>query len=170
MVNPETDILDAFATSEKKVRRRALLPWWIKTFTWIFLVFGALAPVGLIFGAFGAHFDLSLYGLKTNQPLSVLGLSIMAMFLLKGIAAFALWTEKNWAITIGQVDAVIGIAVCVFVMFVYPFIDDQSGFRFFFRLELLLLIPFLLRLRKIEREWDAATSAIPAVAGPPDSK
>lgn len=158
MASPETDILDAFATSEKKVRRRALLPWWIKTFAWIFLAFGALAPVGLIFGAFGVQFDLALYGLKTNQPFSSLGLCIMAMFILKGIAAFALWTEKNQAIIIGQIDAVVGIAVCVFVMVVYPFIDDQAGFRFFFRLELLLLIPFLVKLGKIKDEWNTATT------------
>ncbi len=155
MDSQETDILDSFATAEKKMRRRALLPWWIKTFTWIFLVFGAFAPIGLIFGAFGGQFDLALYGLKTSQPLTPLGLSIITIFIFKAITAFALWTEKNWAITIGQIDAVLGIVICIFVMFVYPFIDGQSGFRFFFRLELLLLIPFLLKLGKMRNDWEA---------------
>lgn len=139
----------------KKSRRRSLLPWWIKTFTWIFLIFGAMAPIGFMLGILGVKFQLALYGLETFFPTSFLGLLLTAIFLFKGVTAFGLWTEKNWAITFAQVDAVLGIIICVFVMLVYPFIDDYPGFMFRFRLEILILIPFLSKLSKIKNDWNA---------------
>jgi len=155
MENTESEILDSnFIQHEIPKRRRKLLPWWMKTFTWIFLIFGAIAPVGLILGIFGLEFQLSLYGLETNTPLSVTGLCLIVIFLFKGITAFGLWTEKDWAINLGLIDAVLGICVCVFIMIIYPLIDNQPGFELRFRFELLLLILFLVRLVKIKSEWN----------------
>jgi hypothetical protein len=57
------DILSDIAQQIGAVRRKSLLPWWIKVFMWIFLFLGALAPVGLIFGLLGNWFHISLYGL-----------------------------------------------------------------------------------------------------------
>jgi hypothetical protein len=134
-------------------RRRALLPWWIKSFIWVFLIFGAIAPFALIFGIMGSNFQVALYGLQTNHPLSLKGLFLITLFLFKGVVAYGLWTEKNWAIYLGIIDAAIGIATSLFMMLIYPLIGDTAQFVLNIRLELIALIPYLLKMKKIEKTW-----------------
>lgn len=153
MENQQIESLEPEQIQNNK-RRRELLPWWIKTFTWLFLIFGTLAPICLIFGLFGFQLHMALYGLETYEPTSYLGFLLSGMFIFKGITAFGLWTEKDWAIFLGYVDALFGIGICLFVMLIYPFVSSNSGFHFSFRLELLLLIPFLYRLEKIKKDWN----------------
>ncbi|MGE5943165.1 MAG: hypothetical protein ACM31G_02390 [Flavobacteriales bacterium] len=136
-----------------KKRRRKLLPWWIKMFCWIFMLFGLMSFICLILGFTNIKPDLAFYGFETNEPFSLNGLIVMSVGILKGFTAFALWFEKDYAIKIGKIDAVIGIALCVISMLVLPFL--QEVFRFTLRLELALLIPFLMKLNKIQKEWEA---------------
>lgn len=135
------------------VKRRTLLPVWIKVFVWIFMIMGAIVPLAFIFSLFGGTFQISLYGLESNTALNTIGAIALILFLLKGIAAFALWTEKEWAVDIAIVDAIIGIMVCLFVMIVYPVIDNNDGFTINLRLEVLLLIPYLMKMKKIRSLW-----------------
>lgn len=146
----ETEILDS-ELSPAKERRRKLLPVWIKIFLWIFMIFGIIAPIGLILGIIGIDFNLALYGLETTNALSITGLLIILFFAIKGIVSFGLWTEKDWAINLAIVDAIIGIVACSIVMLVLPFISDNIGFNV--RLELIALIPYLIKMRKIKGDW-----------------
>ncbi|MBI1288972.1 MAG: hypothetical protein GC178_15500 [Flavobacteriales bacterium] len=134
-------------------RRRDLLPVWIKFFIWVFMVFGVLSPFGLILGAMGTSFSLSLYGIETPQPISVLGFLLTSLFALKGVVGFGLWTERDWAVQLAIIDAVIGIAICAVVTVVLPFLNSH-GFEFNFRLELFFLIPYFLKMKKIQKEWN----------------
>lgn len=136
-----------------KTRRRKLLPWWIKVFIWLFLIFGAIAPIAFVIGLFGANFQLSLYGFETNEPNSLVGFALFILFGLKGIAAYGLWTEKDWAIKIAQIDAIIGIFICLLKMVFIPLLFLENGFQFNFRLELILLIPYLIKLQNIKEIW-----------------
>jgi hypothetical protein len=154
METPQNEILDSALVFKESFDRRKLLPWWIKIFAWIFMVFGVVAPIGLMLGLFGYSFQLLLYGLQTNQPFSLTGLLLLAIFLLKGISAYGLWTRKDWAITLGILDSILGIVICGYVAFVYPFIDNTPGFTLDFRFELLLLIPYLIKLTRIKQAWE----------------
>ena len=136
-------------------RRKTLLPLWIKIFVWIFLVFGAITPIGLIFGILGYEVELSLYGLETVEPLSISGICILAAFLLKGIVSYGLLTEKKWAIILGIIDAILGFTICLFLM-IYPIIFSDSGINFTFRLEIIFLIPYLIKMIKIKSEWESS--------------
>jgi hypothetical protein len=151
----DPQILDANIEQRSLPRRRSLLPTWIKVFCWIFLIWSAFVPIGVISAIIGYQFQISIFGLSTNDPTTALGIALMAVFALKGVAALGLWTEKEWAITVAQADAVIGILICVFMMLVYPFIRED-GFNFSLRLELALLIPYLLKLNAIKCDWLAA--------------
>ncbi len=134
-------------------RRRDLLPRWIRVCVWIFLVLGLLAPIALLLGLFGFHFDLALYGLETNEPLSSLGLLLIFLFGFKGIVAFGLWKERTWAVSLAMLDAILGIVLCAIVM-LYPEVFERVvAPSFNFRLELLLLIPYLLKMNAIRRTW-----------------
>lgn len=151
MEQPNDLLLETLVAESK--RRRALLPAWIKVFTWIFMIMGAFVPIVFLMGLFGSNAQLALYGLETNNPLSPLGLFIAMLFLLKGFTALSLWTEKDWAVKLGIAEAILGIAICCAVMFLIPILNQDSGFRFNFRLELALLIPYLLKLQKIKSSW-----------------
>ena len=127
--------------NENSVRRRDLLPLWIKVFVWIFMIVGVIAPLSLLAGLSGASVQLALYGLETNEPLSTAGLIISLLFLFKGIISYGLWTEKDWAVNLGIIDAIVGIVICFYVMVAPAFGDSPSDSSFSFRLELVMLIP-----------------------------
>lgn len=149
-MNQET-ILDTNTTLK---RRRELLPVWIKIFIWIFFIFGIFIPVGLVFAVLNKEFQLSLYGLETNSPNSLLGLLLFLLFILKFITAYGLWTERKWAIKLGKIDAILGIAICGFVMIVLPYIAEENTSDLNFRLELIPLIPYLIKMIRIQKEWE----------------
>jgi hypothetical protein len=135
------------------IERKKLLPWWMKVFSWIFLLFGVIAPITLVAGIAGYKIDLSIYGLATNEPLSLIGILIIFIFALKGIVSLGLLQQKDWAVKLGIVDAVLGTAICVFLM---SYSLYNSEIRFSFRLELVLLTPYFIKLLKIKFPWDSA--------------
>lgn len=148
-------------------RRRKLLPWWMKFFIWIFLFLGASAVVVSLLELIGTPINLwiagesSIYGMETYDRYSPLGLFITLLILFKGYTAFAMWTEKDHAIKLGLIDAIVGIVVCVVMLFVQPiFALDEGTILFNFRFELLFLIPYLLKCRKIRKPWEALTEPV----------
>ena len=136
-----------------KVRRRELLPWWIKAFVWIFMIVGVIVPIGLVIGLLGYSFSISLYGFESTEPISLTGIFLIVLYLIKAVTAFGLWTEKIWAVDLGIIDAIIGLVVCGAVMLVLPLIDISEGFVLKLRLEPILLILYLLKLQKIKPLW-----------------
>ncbi|MFI5188062.1 MAG: hypothetical protein ACHQF0_15130 [Chitinophagales bacterium] len=132
-------------------RRRKLIPVWIKIFIWIFIALGAFVPLAILISLSGREFSSALYGLETNNTFSNTGIIICALFFLKGITALALWTEKSWAIKLGIIDAVSGIIICSAVM-IAPVFNNQLIYNY--RLELILLIPYLIWLFKIRTAWE----------------
>lgn len=138
-----------------KIRRRKLLPLWIKVFMWIFIAFAIIAPISVAFALMGYTFNIALYGLKTSEPLSLTGLLLIAIFGLKGIVSLGLLKEKDWAINLGIIDAILGIVICVFINYIHPFLNSDAGLSVsLFQLELLFLIPYLIKLIKIKNQWD----------------
>jgi hypothetical protein len=151
MQESQTDFLTDELVQHNAIPRKKLLPLWIKIFAWIFLVLTAFVPIVFVLRLTGYNAQLALYGLETNEPFSSLGIIIATVFVIKGVAAFGLLKEKDWAIKIGIVDATIGIAICTLVM-LYPIINSDA--KFSLRLELVALIPYLLKLMKIKNQWE----------------
>lgn len=135
-----------------QVIRRKLLPWWIKTFCWIFMILGVCAIGALIGNLFTTNVNVSIYGFSSTTAYSGTGLFIIAIMILKGFAAYSLWFEKPNAISIGKIDAICGVVICIASMFVLPFSTNDGHFPL--RLEILLLVPYYRKLNKIEYEWD----------------
>lgn len=150
----EVSSFEAFEETIKSPKsRRRLFPRWIKFFIWVFMLFGLMAPLGLILGLMGMSFELSLFGLETTEPISGLGLLLISFFAFKATVAFGMWTGKDWAIKMAKIDAILGIALCVIIMCVLPFITKAFAGEITIRLELLFLIPYLIKLNKIGKEW-----------------
>ena len=151
MQENQTDLLTDELIQENGIPRKKMLPVWIKIFTWIFLVISVFAPIVFVLGLVGYNAQLALHGLETNEPLSTIGIIITTIFIIKGITAFSLLKEKDWAIKVGIVDAVIGIIICTLLM-LYPIINSDA--KFSLRLELAALIPYLIKLLKIKTQWE----------------
>ncbi|MEO5978342.1 MAG: hypothetical protein ABIS36_22785 [Chryseolinea sp.] len=139
-------------STPKIARRRKLIPVWMKIFVWLFMVMGLFVLIGFIFGLLKMRFEMALYGITTNEPFSSWGILLMLLFLVKGIVAFALWTEHDWAVDLGIFDAVIGILICLFGMIGYPALFAPDA-KFQFRFELVFLIPYLIKLLKMRLPW-----------------
>jgi accessory gene regulator protein AgrB len=135
-----------------KIRRRKLLPTWIQIFCWIFMLFGPLSIVCLFLGMFGLKPQLAFYGFETNEVFSLNGLIVISVGVLKGFTAFSLWFEKDYAIKLAKIETYIGIVLCIISMLVLPFLNEN--FKLTIRLELILLIPFLLKMKKIQYAWE----------------
>ncbi|GAA4277269.1 hypothetical protein GCM10022259_19930 [Aquimarina mytili] len=116
------------------------------------MIFGFIAPIGLLFGFLGMGFNLSLYGLETTNALSVVGLLITLLFAIKGVVSFGLWTEKDWAVQLAIIDASFGIIVCLFVL-IFPLLVDNNDIGFSIRLELVVLVPYLQKMMNIKEDW-----------------
>lgn len=86
----------AFEESEVQgnLRRRNLLPIWIKIFLCFFLIGGSLTVVFLIIGPFLSNISLSLYGINATHPYTVPGIIVTALLIFKGIVAYGLWFEQ----------------------------------------------------------------------------
>ncbi len=138
--------------AKEPASRKSLLPTWIKVFVWIFMLLSFIVPVALVMGLLGMDVDLALYGVQSKQPISLKGLLLLIFFGLKGVVAFGLWREQDWAIDAAIIDAIIGIVVCLLMMLIVPLFSKSSGFTF--RLELLLLIPYLWVMTNIKGAWN----------------
>ncbi|WP_337965117.1 hypothetical protein [uncultured Flavobacterium sp.] len=136
-----------------EIIRRQLLPWWIKTFCWIFMIMGVVGFATIPFSFFTSNVNLSIYGFSSNTALSGIGIFIIAIITFKAYVGYSLWFEKENAISLAKIDAILGVVICIASMFILPFINDVNG-HFSLRLELALLIPYYLKINKIEYEWD----------------
>lgn len=145
----EISQFEEFDYVNTKNQRRKLLPIWIKVFIWIFFLFGGIGILLLLFAPFSDNIDLSIYGISTTSPKSIAGISIIFLFILKGLVSYGLWFEKKWGINIAQIDAVFGIIICTATMFYSAFYNHNLSLR----LELLLLIPYLIKMIKIKAIW-----------------
>ncbi|MCF6401314.1 hypothetical protein L3C95_00410 [Chitinophaga filiformis] len=133
-------------------RRRTLLTWWLKIFSYFFLFAGvvALALYPLMF-LMGNDYHVSLYGLESSDKRSFITLAVVVLFVLKGAASYGLLQEKDWAIEVGLVDAAVGILVCLFVGLYTMF--GTGSYIASFRLELILLVIYLIKLLKMQAIW-----------------
>lgn len=148
----EKSVFDEFDTKTNILRRRALLPVWIKIFIWIFLCMGLIAVLILAFGFFlNNNARLSVYGLETTSIYSPIGLIILSILIFKGIVSYGLWFEQEWGPKAAVIDAFLGIFICGITMLILPFITN--GHHFTMRFEFLFLIPYLTKMQKIQKTW-----------------
>lgn len=145
------NILDEPQIQQPSKRRKDLLPGWIKVFSWLFLIAGLLVPAIFIIGLTNGYAELSLYGFETSRPFSIIGFSIITLFLLKGIVAYGLLWEQDWAVNLAKIDAIIGIIICLAVMIIFPLLFDSNQISF--RLEIALLIPYFYKMTNISAQW-----------------
>lgn len=131
----------------QSIRRRDMLPWWIKTFCWIFMVAGVAATIIGVLSFFGIMLSLDIYGFDAAEGPLYLAISL-SIYWFNGVTAFLLWTEHKEAVTVAKINAYFGILLCI----ISVIISFTTG-NVMFRLEIILLGVFLSKLNKIEYDW-----------------
>lgn len=138
-------------------KRRDLLPRIIKFFCWFFMVSAVLSLVILILSLVTHGTDLSsrssIFKITFKQ-----GSYIAFTFaLLKGFVGWALWTEKKWAVRVAKIDAVLSILLWVYSILVSPILST-GPIALNIRIEILALIPYLIKLINMQSKWESAES------------
>ena len=149
--------LDAELARGRRPTRWSLLPTWIKAFVWLFLLAGALVPVGVVFELLGKTFALALYGFEAQRPFSGTGLMVLWLFALKAGVAYGLWRELPWAVELARADAMLGIALCLASMFV-PALTGRPEGVFALRVELIPLGLYLAVMSRLRARWRTASA------------
>ncbi len=146
----QKNILYEQKTGQLSLRRRDLLVFWVKFCVWFFILQGIITPIYWLSGLFGRDIIMNLYGLKTTEAASFIGIIIPLFFFIKGIIAFGLWTEKKWAVTSAIIDAAVGLLICTFVMF-YPTDNILIQKTVFIPIGLVGL--YLIEMIRIRKKW-----------------
>lgn len=131
-----------------------LLSNWYKT---IILLYAFLSPIAFIticLSFFTKNIPLSLYGISSSSQFSSTGLFILSLILVKAVVGCSFIIGHNKAPIIGLIDSAVGIICCLFIGFIFPFFNQKESIDIVFRVELLILIPFLLKSFKIRKSWN----------------
>jgi len=136
-----------------KIRRRALLPWWIKIFCWFFMLVGLMncfdwmliltSDAPLYVNLFSNRLDV------TFLLLSPYGLLLGGLVLFKAYVGYALWFEKDNALKLGKIDVIISTIASLIMIAIGLYENDIS----YYWLEVLLLIPYYLKLESLKNTW-----------------
>ena len=138
---------DEFENSKIGIRRRELLPWWMKFFCWLFIIFAGIAVLSLLTLFSGELPFVSFYGFEGANSIADF-IVVFPIVILHGLTGFYLWFEKDEAILLSRICGIVGILACIASMFVM----GTNG-NFTFRFEIILLALFLQRISIIQDEW-----------------
>ena len=146
------------------VRRKDMIPKWIRFFCWLFAI---LCPVGLVVSfvidMIQGTYNLSIYGMHADELFSVLSIVSIVSFIIKGIAAIGLLAEKNWAVKVAITDGILSTCLATYSLIFYAWTINGNFSGFNLRLELLLIIPYLVKMVRIRKDWEENKYAHPGV-------
>ncbi len=113
-------------------------------------MFGSLVPlIALVAGFTGAEGEFSLYGIDAYGSIfSPAPLFVVVLFIAHGVCAYGLLFAKSWGVQACIMLGYVSAAICVYTMF-----GGLGGESVTFRLELALLIPYLMKLHKLAIVW-----------------
>ncbi|HEX4852005.1 MAG TPA: hypothetical protein VFV08_14420 [Puia sp.] len=148
----EPDIISKEFLDSAIRKRKDLLPWWIKIFSWLFLILGGAAMISILPAVLGYTFELAIYGVETQRPLSPAGILVLLVLIYKAVVSWNLIQEKKYSIVLAIVDASAGIIICVLIG-IYPLFNPSSH-NYSFRLELIFLVPYLVKMIQIKSAWE----------------
>lgn len=145
------DVHDSSAIS-----RSNMIPKWIRFFCWVFVIF---SPLGIIVSIVALIWNLdsslSLYGFTTYGTNFLYSAISFGVMVLNGTTAFGLLTERDWAVKLAIADAIVGILLCILsYVAAAGVVSPGISVGFHLRLEILLLIPFLVRMVRIRHDWE----------------
>jgi hypothetical protein len=150
---PSAVVAEISGNAESAITRRKLIPLWIKVFGWIFMVMGAVIPLlAIVAAVIGQPTSYEIFGLQyRGSPFHPMALLISAIILSLAVSAYGLLFGKPWGLSACLITGYGGAAICLGTT-VYSIAQGSLNIR----LELLVHIPYLMRLHKIKPLWLSA--------------
>lgn len=141
------DILDISEQPIDIVKyRQSLLPFWIKAFSWFFLIVGGFFSIATLLSLLVDNsLEFSAFGFNATTLNSVDGLVVFVMTVLSVIVSYGLLYGKSWAVKLGIIFCMINILL-FFAVFI---------FRISIRFEYLPIFPFFFKLMNLNLIWNA---------------
>jgi hypothetical protein len=97
------------------LKRKKLVPLWIKIFGWIFIIMGIavlLLPIALIF--INQPITFEIFGLQHKEsPLDPMALLVSAIIISLAVSAYGLLFEKTWGLTLCLITGYGGLIICL---------------------------------------------------------
>ena len=137
----------------EKMKRKEILPAWIRFFSWFFLLM-AITPVFYVAGlVWGFTYNITAFGLiaKETNSYSPLATYLVAILTFSAVVAYGILWGKSWAIRLGMVYGIIAL--------VTSFYSIASPDGAYLDLSLLFLIPFVWVLWIKRIAWEQYTSS-----------
>ncbi|CAM2069793.1 hypothetical protein SCOR_30740 [Sulfidibacter corallicola] len=128
--------------------RKALLPMWIVIFSWLFLIVGVGTALIWLFSAIsGGQFSSSFFGFEASAPaFHPYSLGLLGLYTYAAALAGGLLLKLRWAPKAGILWCLVGSTMCIISTVLSQFTV--------FRLEILVLIAFLIKLKAIRPVWE----------------
>ncbi|MCB0602049.1 MAG: hypothetical protein KDC28_12510 [Saprospiraceae bacterium] len=121
----------------------SLHPWWIQGILLLYLLLGLPLIVSLVLLIIGYNVPISLYGITSVEGSSILDVLLIILVGLKLLVGYLSLTGNNYAKQFAIIDGSIGILCCLFTGFIWPFIEGDQSVDLVFRLEMIVLIPYV---------------------------
>ena len=141
------------------VRRKFMVPKWIRVFAWIVAVYCPLQLLStLVVTILIATGSLSQYFPQNNAPIfTLMGAVSLGATILKGTAAIGLLKEKDWAVRLCIADGAVSIALRIYSLVMHSWVTVSTNGAYtgyYFSIELLLVIPYLVNMIRIRKDWE----------------
>jgi|GEM_PF-344110 len=141
------------------IRRRQLLPTWIKFFCWFFAIAGNLGALVMITIALGGYSKSPVFlAFSGNSYWTLLVLFNVGHMLLKGATGIMLLGEKDLAVRFAIADGILSLGSAI-VGFVNAYMHKTHEMVFATTIlsliiQLLFIIPYLAKMVRIRDEWE----------------
>jgi hypothetical protein len=151
-MQPEPDsIFDEHFLSEVLIQRRRLMPFALKMYIWLFMIFSG---IGMLLPFSGRLMSFSVWRMIADI-ISPVFMSFAGIVLSGSIFLLNLfiWLEKKWSIL--SVLVVKGFVTLILFITGFPFTDGVHPFyRRFDVWEFAIVIPYLVMLWQIKDKWE----------------
>lgn len=147
---PSAAVAEPPVAADAAIDRKKLVPLWIKIFGWLFMAMGVAVPLlAIAIAALGQPATYEMFGLRHHgSPFHPMALLISAIILSLAISAYGLLFGKSWGLNACLVTGYGGVAICLGTM-AYSVAQGSLTIR----LELLVQVPYLMKLHKIRPLW-----------------
>lgn len=149
--SPLSEVESATEIVDIVTYRKKLVPMWIKVFGWLFILFGVVIPFTVVYSAInGAPVNFAMFGLSAHGSItSPMSVFLILLFIALAVSAYGLLFGRAWGLMLCLVLGYVSLAICVTTTVVT--LVTSAGINI--RLEIIVLIPYLIRLHKMKSEW-----------------
>jgi CHASE2 domain-containing sensor protein len=159
MQNDQASIFDQQFLTETRIRRRQLMPLAMKIYVWFYLVVSAFFLVG---AALFYPTVIKDGGFSPDNPMAIL-IALLAASLILVIFLSSLFILLEWKRSILFALIAMGLTICLFSSsFVVSIYRSEQKFDAGFAKQagwILLMVPYLVMLLKIKRDWETKAVA-----------